>query len=391
MKKQIGTIIGILFTIVTILLLTSNNADAVPSFARQVGQSCSLCHYAFPKLNAFGMQFKYDGFRTAETRSKNVWELKTIPLSAVAEVEGEVNWDDLDNEKTLKLDEVEVFLATPIAEHFSVFGEIEFKGGESEPETLANIQFDSLTSTPGQLNVAAGNHIALDWPHLSHMRRVIHNRYLAQAIGFLLDDETGVEINGQRKLEGTLSSYRYNIGITRDDNVNSSNKFKSVFGTITFGIQQHYIGLHYRYAEENQSTGKDVVVNRVGISGEAYIGPVVITPAYYYANFDEYSGTADELKAHNFMAEALYKVNNNLVVGVREDYLKADQGSNDGHTNAISVNATYYFTPNIYLGGEYRHTKQDNLNTDPAGHTVSNIGNYDQTEQRLRAFLVAAF
>ncbi len=38
-------------------------AEAVPSFSRQVGLPCNACHYQyFPKLNAFGRDFKAGGF-----------------------------------------------------------------------------------------------------------------------------------------------------------------------------------------------------------------------------------------------------------------------------------------------------------------------------------------
>lgn len=40
----------------------ATTASAVPSFARQMGMPCSGCHTQFPKLNAFGRQFKLGGY-----------------------------------------------------------------------------------------------------------------------------------------------------------------------------------------------------------------------------------------------------------------------------------------------------------------------------------------
>lgn len=37
-------------------------ADAIPSFARQTGMSCSMCHTAFPELTPFGRRFKLNGY-----------------------------------------------------------------------------------------------------------------------------------------------------------------------------------------------------------------------------------------------------------------------------------------------------------------------------------------
>ncbi len=38
-------------------------ADAVPSFARKYGTSCSTCHTVYPALNPFGEAFRRDGYR----------------------------------------------------------------------------------------------------------------------------------------------------------------------------------------------------------------------------------------------------------------------------------------------------------------------------------------
>ncbi len=40
----------------------SEDASALPSFARQTGQNCSTCHTAFPQLTPFGRRFKLGGY-----------------------------------------------------------------------------------------------------------------------------------------------------------------------------------------------------------------------------------------------------------------------------------------------------------------------------------------
>jgi hypothetical protein len=47
------------------LLGTARPARAVPSFSRQMGVSCSVCHTAYPKLTWYGRQFKANGYTTA--------------------------------------------------------------------------------------------------------------------------------------------------------------------------------------------------------------------------------------------------------------------------------------------------------------------------------------
>ena len=44
------------------LLLTTQSALAVPSFARQAGLSCEACHTVYPELTHFGRMFKANGY-----------------------------------------------------------------------------------------------------------------------------------------------------------------------------------------------------------------------------------------------------------------------------------------------------------------------------------------
>src|SRR5208282_4474905 len=37
-------------------------ADAVPLFARQTGQTCAACHNGFPELTPYGRLFKLNGY-----------------------------------------------------------------------------------------------------------------------------------------------------------------------------------------------------------------------------------------------------------------------------------------------------------------------------------------
>ena len=45
-----------------VILCPWSDARAVPSFARQTGMACNACHTAYPALNAFGREFKLNGY-----------------------------------------------------------------------------------------------------------------------------------------------------------------------------------------------------------------------------------------------------------------------------------------------------------------------------------------
>ena len=62
---------------VLILLFTSINAHALPSFARQTGQNCVACHAGgqFPELTPYGRLFKLTGYTIGQ---------RALPLAAMA-------------------------------------------------------------------------------------------------------------------------------------------------------------------------------------------------------------------------------------------------------------------------------------------------------------------
>ncbi len=66
------------------------HAHAVPSFARQTGLSCNVCHRNPPELTAFGRNFKINGYvltaipaKDKVGNSKDLLLSKYIPLSAM--------------------------------------------------------------------------------------------------------------------------------------------------------------------------------------------------------------------------------------------------------------------------------------------------------------------
>ena len=54
------------------MVVQSETADAVPSFARQTGYYCSTCHTAQPELTPFGRQFKLNGYTQGGTRCGSI-------------------------------------------------------------------------------------------------------------------------------------------------------------------------------------------------------------------------------------------------------------------------------------------------------------------------------
>lgn len=63
MMKKLTTLFLIAAVAIAGSLFAPKSAEAVPSFARQMGVPCNACHFQYiPKLNSFGREFKLGGF-----------------------------------------------------------------------------------------------------------------------------------------------------------------------------------------------------------------------------------------------------------------------------------------------------------------------------------------
>lgn len=127
-KLYLGLLVG---TLATGLLV--NQAEAVPSFARQTGLACAACHTVFPELNSFGRSFKMNGYtltgikqvQAKESKSASGLQFNQIPpLSAMLQVTA-VNTKTGDPRTNVSLpDQLSFFFAGEISPHMGSFIQI---------------------------------------------------------------------------------------------------------------------------------------------------------------------------------------------------------------------------------------------------------------------------
>jgi hypothetical protein len=60
--------------LVFLILSGSQNANAIPAFARKYGLRCSACHESWPMLNYFGQKFKDNGYQLMNDRDAPIWQ-----------------------------------------------------------------------------------------------------------------------------------------------------------------------------------------------------------------------------------------------------------------------------------------------------------------------------
>jgi hypothetical protein len=69
-KYFLATVFGIAF----LLLAVSQDANALPAFARKYGLRCSACHETWPMLNNFGQKFKDNGYQLMNDKDSPIWQ-----------------------------------------------------------------------------------------------------------------------------------------------------------------------------------------------------------------------------------------------------------------------------------------------------------------------------
>ena len=72
-----------LSSLVSLVVMASlcPDAQAVPSFARQTGLTCNVCHSNPPELTAFGRKFKLEAYTLTEKKPDMTIEDKDLKMS----------------------------------------------------------------------------------------------------------------------------------------------------------------------------------------------------------------------------------------------------------------------------------------------------------------------
>jgi hypothetical protein len=122
------------------LLLILPRAYAVPSFARQTGLSCNVCHSNPPQLTAFGRQFKLNGYVLADTsptdkvgNNKDLLLSKYIPLSfmvLLSNTSFQANQPSSQNNAAGFPQQLSIFLAGGYASHFGGLAQVTYTHSE---------------------------------------------------------------------------------------------------------------------------------------------------------------------------------------------------------------------------------------------------------------------
>lgn len=160
----------LLLAIGFLLLLSPVSASyAVPSFSRQTGLQCSGCHTAYPQLNAFGRQFKMQGYTLAggemgKVNDSGFSPLATAPISLMIQAtlsRLDKSPDPGTDSSQVKLPaQLSLFYAGRISDRIGAFTQITAEEGESFSQDNTDIRYadqSRLADKPLSYGVSLNN------------------------------------------------------------------------------------------------------------------------------------------------------------------------------------------------------------------------------------------
>jgi len=117
------------------LLNPFNSVFAVPGYARQTGLQCSSCHTVFPELNAFGRQFKLQGYTLTNQVNNQpklpvnyIPPLSTMLMSSYTDVKK--SQPDTQNGNVLLPDQLSLFYTGRVADKLGTFLQLTYEGAD---------------------------------------------------------------------------------------------------------------------------------------------------------------------------------------------------------------------------------------------------------------------
>lgn len=316
MKKVVIFILGVFLALSA--LTVPEDAIAIPSFARKYKTSCTTCHVAVPKRNAFGEAFRRNGFvlprgdaqlikQEPVTLGAEGWKEvfpnavwpgvipENFPLAAY--VHQRLVYDPL-KPKGQKIGfdmphELELLVGASFGEYLGVFGEwIAFEAGQNAVGLQRFFfQFNDVIGRNNAVNVKVGrlepgitsgymnaNRITLDRP--------ITIDYKASGDWRPRDNQAGIEVNG---IVG--SRVEYAVGVVNGEGKTTPSKDrKDVFARVAYKVGG--IGLDGSGADVELKETDNWVDNALTIGVYSYLGNTKKTPAApavaYSNNFSRY-------------------------------------------------------------------------------------------------------
>ena len=371
--------------VLSALAAFTDAARALPLFGRKYNMQCTSCHVAAPRLNAFGMHFKQNGYRMPGSEGESPWDstAKVFPLALV----GNVAWhgtsvntpqDDGSHVRTtysaFEQQQVEFHSAGTLAKQVTFHFDNNFAGAGGPLESgMAFVQLDDVVKNGG-LNVKAGIFDA-DIPYLADSRKTTLTEYLSP----VTLAASGLELNGERPnwmyAVGLINSARDSASVSvQKPGQKTFNQLENTYVWVTRQIGANMVTARAYVDHQNPlktgSTSSQHV--QAELSGFLDRGRVVVIPGVTYETFaDQPTGTPD--RRQTGLLEALWLLDKDarwvLTTRYEHQYAPKSNGSAGVIDRSLAVaSLAYYVNPNARYGIDWAHGS-DNVH----GPTVDDL------------------
>jgi hypothetical protein len=255
MKKMVLAVLGGLFVVI-LFSLSSQNARAIPAFARKYQTSCLTCHAIFPHLTAVGEAFRMNGYKLpndelyvkdkpvsmgAEAYKKMfpnaVWpsDIPGLPPIAILVNSSITNNLSGPDKKKLKFNlpsDASILAAGNMDRNLSFFTELAFDNSDNSSEVNAWLMYQGLGSSflgDNHLNLKAGTvgDQEIGLPNARDPQRFSNEDYLYHS-ALDLDSHPGLEANGFGH------KWRYAAGVVESDTTHNLKDYYATF-SLKFG------------------------------------------------------------------------------------------------------------------------------------------------------------
>ena len=306
-KMIVVGVASILVTLLFILFVSTPRASAIPAFARRYQTSCTTCHVLPPKLNAFGVAFKNNGYRIPgddekfikqpdvelgapawkKVWPKGVWPgaiADRVPLSAAIELV-----TDVTPKEPVKVDfafpeEFELLAGGTLGSRFSYLGELafEFENGKTEVDFERGHFNIRLTESP-LVNLRLGRFETGATPFSRFSYRLTDKDFIVSDFRAVSDGfrfrqrQQGFELWGAKNGPGG-GGFQYSAGLVNGSgSSNDDNSQKDFYGSASYkfrgmGVTGPVGSLDTLKATENY------IDNSIEVGAFGYVGRAGATP-----------------------------------------------------------------------------------------------------------------
>lgn len=352
----------------------TQTAQAIPPFAKKHSLSCTDCHTAFPKLNAFGRDYKARGYRLededipAEEKIADDLVLeKSFPLAVLVKGYGYDKSKGSDP-TTRGLHEVEIMIGGNVFKNISFWAEIE---AEDENDFSPDVEMGVLgfhISPYANFSVGYSPYFWNDpYDSLVDWGRRMTRAHKAP-FDVTRSYSSGVRLRSANQFisfYGKTNGIYYSVGYHRDlsdpegeggedISARAALEFKPKFGEMESNISFGGFGV---FGKQGGRGDAGLDFNRYGFDLQAEIGDSFnLFFAYLFASDELALGTGVDEKNNSFYGELFWvfynkKQSPSFVPLVRIENYEINDGV-DTYTDLIA-NLSYYLSQNVKLSVEY--------------------------------------